>query len=259
MNITILGAGAFGTCLGRILESKHHHVTYYAPNLDITLKDALKNAEAILIAVPSKVVDTEFLKPLPKKIPLIIATKGILDSHLFDDFKFVSVLSGPGFAVDIDRHQPTRLTTTDLRTKRLFTTDWLTFDLTADQTGVLLCGALKNVYAIYAGLKNLKPGTESHEKYLATATEEMKAILFANGADPKTVDLACGQGDLRITCYYPSRNYEFGQKLIENPNYQPEKTVEGVTALKKIKAGLIKIPKTAFTMHELFNLSEKWA
>ncbi len=258
MNITIIGAGAFGTALGRILESKKHHITYYSRELKTTLEDALKNAETILLAVPSKAI-TEVLPKLPTNLPLIIATKGILDINEFKDFDDIMVISGPGFANDINHHQKTKLTATDPRIRELFETDWLKFDMTSDEKGVLMCGALKNVYAIYAGLQNLQPGTPAHDKYLATTAEEMKSVLMTNGANPKTVDLACGQGDLKITCGYPSRNYEFGQKLIGNPNYQPEKTVEGVTALKKIKAGIIKVPKTAFALHELIKISDNWA
>lgn len=258
MNITIIGAGAFGTALGRILESKKHHIVYYSRELKISLKKALEEAEMLLLAVPSKAI-SEILPKLPTNLPLIVATKGILDINEFKDFDDIMVISGPGFANDINHHQKTKLTATDPRIRDLFETDWLKFDMTSDEKGVFMCGALKNVYAIYAGLKNLQPGTPDHEKYLTAAIEEMKADLMENGANPKTVNLVCGQGDLRITCGYPSRNYEFGQKLIGNPNYQPEKTVEGVTALKKIKAGAIKIPKTAFILKELIKISDKWA
>lgn len=258
MNITILGAGAFGTALGNILEKKNHHIIYYAPHLQISLEDALKDARLAILAVPSKVAP--YLIPkLPHELPLIVATKGILTLNLFQDFKKVSALSGPGFANDINHEHPTHLTATSPKVRDLFTTSWLDFDLTSDFRGVLLCGALKNIYAIYAGLHNLKPGTKAHEEYLFSAAEEMKAILYANDANPKTVDLNCGIGDLRITCAYPSRNYEFGQKLILDPNYQPEKTVEGVTALSRVKRGDLKLPKTAFIMRELIKESDKWA
>lgn len=258
MRITVLGAGAFGSALGHILESKGNEVTYFSPTMDITIEEALKDAETVLLAVPSKALP-EVIPKIPKDLPLIVATKGILDTSIFDEFNDVSVLSGPGFAADIEKHLKTNLTTTDTRVRDLFETNWLKFDMTGDTKGVLLCGALKNIYAIYAGLHNLKPGTDAHEKFLRDIAEEMKAVLFANGANPKTVDLSCGKGDLRLTCDYPSRNYEFGQKLIGNPDYKPEKTVEGVTALHKVKAGGIKVPAAAGTLKHLMQESNKWA
>lgn len=258
MRITVLGAGAFGSALGHVLEGKGNEVTYYSPTLEITLEQALEGAETMLLTVPSKALP-EILPNLPKNLPMIVATKGILDYDIFDDFEDIMILSGPGFAADIEKHLQTKLTATDLRIRELFETDWLKFDMTADEKGVLMCGSLKNIYAIYAGLHNLKPGTEAHEKFLKTAAEEMKADLYENGANPKTVDLSCGIGDLRLTCDYPSRNYEFGQMLIGNPDYQPEKTVEGVTALKKVKDGLFKVPASAGILKELIKESDKWA
>ena len=121
-----------------------------------------------------------------------------------------------------------------------------------------MCGALKNVYAIYAGLLNLQPGTLNHEQYLTEVAEEMKALLYCNNADFNTVDLACGVGDLRLTCALPSRNYEFGQILRKNPKAEPEKTVEGLTALSKIKRGEIKVPDVAPKLLELMRISDNW-
>ncbi|MDO4507846.1 MAG: hypothetical protein Q4B65_00420 [Candidatus Saccharibacteria bacterium] len=259
MKIAILGAGAFGTTLGGVLAEKGYDIDYYDSKVEQEkLSDVLKGAKAILLTVPSKAVP--FLLPhLPKDIPLIVATKGVLKPTTFDDFRDYMILSGPGFAEDIRAHKKTKLTATDERIFEMFETDYLTFDFTEDEHGVLLCGALKNVYAILAGLVSVKAGTPLHEKFLEETADEMRAILKANGADPKTVDLVCGVGDLRITCDYPSRNYEFGQKLRENPDYQPEKTVEGVSALKRIKRGEIIIPEGMEKLKTLIKVSEKWA
>ncbi len=259
MKIAILGAGAFGTALGGILASNGYDIDYYDSKImDEPLREVLDDAEMILLAVPSKAVP--YLLPhLPKKKPLIIATKGILSDQTFKDFDDYMILSGPGFAVDIKAHKQTKLTATDKRIIEMFGTDYLTFDTTDDEKGVLMCGALKNVYAILAGLLGLKVGTEKHEKFLKDVEKEMKLILAANGARAETVDLVCGKGDLRITCNYPSRNFEFGDKLKDNPDYQPEKTVEGISALKKIKRGEIEIPEKAVLLLDLIKRSNQWA
>ena len=122
-----------------------------------------------------------------------------------------------------------------------------------------MCGALKNVYAIYAGLLGLEKESDRWNSYIDSILDEMRAVLKENGAREETVDLACGVGDLKLTCAYPSRNYEFGDKLRHNPNYQPEKTVEGISALKRIKRGEIKVPKDVTVLRELMRISEKWA
>jgi len=182
-----------------------------------------------------------------------------LDAHNFEDFNDYMVLSGPGFAADIKAGKETLLTATDSRVVDLFTTDYLTFDFTTDRNGVLMCGALKNVYAIYAGLLDLKAGTVDRSKFLSEVAEEMKALLSCNNAQSQTVDLACGLGDLDLTCALPSRNFEFGQILRNNPKAKPEKTVEGITALGKIKRGEIKIPEKAVKLRELIKISDDWS
>lgn len=259
MKIAILGAGAFGTTLGGVLAEEGYDIDYYDSRVEKErLSDVLAGAKFVLLTVPSKAVPY-VLPHLPKNIPLIVATKGILKPSTFADFDDYMVLSGPGFADDIRAHKQTLLTATNNRVIEMFERDYLKFDFTEDEGGVLMCGALKNVYAILAGLLGLKAGTEVHEEFLAEAAEEMRLILKANGANPRTVDLSCGVGDLRITCNYPSRNYEFGMKLRENKHYQPEKTVEGVSALKKIKRGEIVIPKNTEKLKFLMEVSGEWA
>lgn len=259
MKIAILGAGAFGTALGGILGNKGYDIDYYDSKIEReNLSDVLEKAKYIILAVPSNAAP--YLLPyLPRKTPLIVATKGFLDDHNFVGFDDYMVLSGPGFAEDIKAGKDTLLTATDSRIAELFSTDYLNFDFTNDKKGVLMCGALKNVYALYAGLLDLRPGTSAHEAYLTEAAEEMKALLSANEADEKTVDLACGVGDLRLTCDFPSRNYEFGRILKDDITAKPEKTVEGITALSKIKRGEIRVPEMAFKLKQLINLSDSWS
>ena len=258
MKIAILGAGAFGTALGGILAGKGYDIDYYDSKIEKEdLAGVLESAKYIVLAVPSMAAPY-LLTYLPKNIPLIVATKGFLDAHNFRNFSDYMVLSGPGFADDIKAGKQTLLTATDKRVMELFETEFLSFDFTSDSVGVLMCGALKNVYAIFAGFLNLKPGTAAHEEYLTEVAEEMKALLSFNGGEAETVELACGKGDLRLTCDYPSRNYEFGQILRENPKARPEKTVEGLTALFKIKRGEIKVPDAAIKLKELMKISNEW-
>lgn len=259
MKIAILGAGAFGTALGGILAEKGYDIDYYdSRNSDDTLAGTLADSKAIVLAVPSKAVPY-VLPKLPKEVSLIVATKGILSSDIFDDFNDYMILSGPGFADDIKAQKKTILTATDDRIAEMFGTDYLTFDRTDDKRGVLMCGALKNVYAVMAGLLDLREGTPDHDKYLKDVASEMKLILNENGASGNTVDLVCGKGDLKITCNYPSRNYEFGQILRKNPKAEPEKTVEGISALKRIKRGEIKVPENAMILKDLIKRSNEWA
>ena len=243
MKIAILGAGAFGTALGGVLANKGYDIDYYDSRVERErLADVLDGSKVVVLCVPSKAAP-HVLPHLPKNKSLIVATKGILSDGAFAEFKDWMVLSGPGYADDIKAARLTHLTATDKRVVEMFGTDYLDFDETEDKKGVLMCGALKNVYAIKAGVLGIKPGTKAHEKYLQTAAAEMKVLLAANGAEPETVDLNCGIGDLRITCYYPSRNYEYGQALRAGLKMGPSKTVEGLSALKRIKRREIIVPE----------------
>ena len=258
MKIAILGAGAFGTALGGILAEKGHDIDYYdSKSTGDNLGETISGAKMIVLAVPSKAAPY-VLPKLPHDISMIVATKGILSDSVFSDFKDYMILSGPGFADDIKAHKKTILTATDKRVVELFGTDYLTFDYTDDEKGVLMCGALKNVYALYCGVLGLEAGTSEHTKFLHETAAEMADVLVANGAKAETVDLVCGKGDLKLTCNYPSRNYEFGQILRKNPKAKPEKTVEGLSALTKIKNKPIVVPPTATKLLDLIERSKEW-
>lgn len=254
MKITILGAGAFGTALGKILTENNNVVDYYDPFIKKEcLKDKIQNDNFIVLCVPSKAAP--FLLPhLPKDKPLIVATKGILSNRLFMSFNDYMVLSGPGFAQDIKKCKHAELTVTDKRLMKLFKTDYLSFDYTNDKNGVLMCGALKNVYAIKAGLLGLERDSEKWQKFIMDVCFEMKKILAFNNANPDTVDLVCGIGDLKLTCGYPSRNYEYGDKKRIDSNYQPEKTVEGLSAIKRIIRHEILLPKDTPILESLITI-----
>lgn len=253
MKIAILGAGAFGTALGGILADKRYDIDYYDSKFEQErLSDVLVGAGAMVLCVPSKAAP--FLLPyLPTTKPLIVATKGILSDATFDKFRDWMVLSGPGFADDIKARKKTCFTVTDARLCEMFGADYIEFDKTSDRRGVLMCGALKNVYAILAGLKGLERGSPAWRQFIKVAAAEMREILVLNGAQAETVDLACGLGDLKLTCGYPSRNYEYGDTLRQNPRYEPTNTVEGLSALKRIQRREIKVPEGAQLLRELSN------
>lgn len=219
MRITVFGAGVFGTALGTILENNGHEVEYYDPvkHPDRGLTAAIADSEVHVLAAPSSTAP-KLLLFLPHDKPLICASKGFLTTASFKPFTNFSVLSGGAFAADLDEKHPSVLTATSPLVEQLFGTDWLTFDETTDVTGVMLCGSLKNVYAIGSGYWGLKYGTTDFDDYINSCLDEMKVILQANGGKPETVGLSCGLRDLVITCASPtSRNYDFGAKLKKDP------------------------------------------
>lgn len=258
MKVTILGAGAYGTALGGILANNGYDVDYYDPRREKErLKDAVAGAKYLVLCTPSETA-AHLLPLLPKDVPLVVASKGFLSTKPFERFKKWGALSGPGFAKDIKAGLDTYLTVTDEWVAKLFEADYLFFDLAEDKLAVLMCGALKNVYAMLAGKFGLVPRTPAMRDYLEDASYEMGLVLEANGADRMTIYLACGVGDLILTATPESRNYDFGMKLRENPDRRPEGTVECVTTLRRIRQGEIEVPETAQYLRQLVIDSENW-
>ena len=147
MKITVLGAGAYGCALAKILNENNNKVTLWTPfeeeekniietrttpklpniklsnNINITtnLDKALDKTKLIIIAIP-----TAFLSNTIKKVkkyyqdtPICIATKGIEQNtnlFVYDVVKNIlntekiAVISGPSFAIDIANDCPVGLT-----------------------------------------------------------------------------------------------------------------------------------------------------
>ena len=241
MIITILGAGAFGTALGKILTDNQHEVKYYDPYLypETSLEQATYQANAIVIAMPSASIP-EFLTNYPdnlKKLPTILTSKGICDADLFKDFAAFSALSGPGFSQEILDGKPATFTASAPFAMGIFKNDQISIELQEDLPGILICGTLKNIYAIGAGYH----GDSENESamFIENAHSEMERYLVDHGGKAETAELACGIGDLVLTCTNEtSRNYMCGVRLREGKKL-PEiiaeyKTIEGLTALQNI-------------------------
>ena len=84
-----------------------------------------------------------------------------------------------------------------------------------DMYGVELGGALKNVYAILAGVgAALEFGENTVGMLLTRALAEMSRFAVHMGANPLTFLGLSGVGDLFVTCSSPlSRNYQVGVAL----------------------------------------------
>jgi glycerol-3-phosphate dehydrogenase (NAD(P)+) len=205
----------------------------------------LEGADIIVLAIPSQFVP-EFLRDFPQAfchLPFISTTKGILDPAVFAMFHNYSALSGPGFAEEINQNKPTILTSTTPLAHDLLATDWLTIELTDDVRGVMACGALKNVYSIGAGIQNLHIDTLEFDAYIRVALLELKTAIQILGGNPATADLACGVGDLTLTCGSPlSRNFQFGLSFAKSPDHLPAATTEGLSTLLTLPPELKELP-----------------
>jgi glycerol-3-phosphate dehydrogenase (NAD(P)+) len=134
------------------------------------------------------------------------------------------VLSGPNLAVELVRGAPTatvaasRSLTCAEQVQELFMTPPILRVYTNDDViGVELGGALKNVYAIGAGISDgLGFGDNTKATLLTRGLAEMMRFGAAMGARPETFMGLTGVGDLFATAVSRlSRNYRLGRAVAE--------------------------------------------
>lgn len=228
--------------------------------IESNLKESIKDSELIVIAIPAAFVDKtakELAKYIKSEQHICIATKGIeQDTCLFIDdvikkhikTKNIAVISGPSFAIDIANKAPVGLA---LATKNKKARDLIhkalenkTLKLrdTNDVIGVEICGSIKNVIAIAAGIINGMGLPESTQATLITESlHDIKELIKALGGDGKTILSFAGFGDLLLTCTSTkSRNFSLGHLIgkkaskEEIEKYINNTTIEGLYTLKSI-------------------------
>lgn len=242
------------------------------------LKEAICDAELIILAVPAGALNSvlEELKSCIKDSQHIcIASKGIeqdtcnfahdvLLRHIKTD-KF-AVISGPSFAIDIINHDPIGLTLASKNNEtcnlisKVFQNSYLRLRRTEDIIGVEVCGSVKNIIAIAAGILKGMGYSESAQAMLITESlHDIKGLIKALGGSEKTILSYAGFGDLLLTATsLKSRNFQFGYMLgskvsqKEIKNYMTSTTIEGLYTLASIYK-LIKDKKVDMPIIDLIN------
>src|SRR5690554_6441919 len=224
------------------------------------LAATLAECDLIFVALPStalRSVLTPFAEVLRDKL-LVSTTKGIeaktfkLMSQILEEVAphaRVGVLSGPNLAREVAAHALTASVVASEDQALCKTVQSVlhgpTFRVyaSADRFGVELGGALKNVYAIIAGMAAaLGMGENTKSMLITRALAEMTRFAVKLGANPMTFLGLAGVGDLIVTCTSPkSRNYQVGFALGEGLSLDEAVTrlgevAEGVNTLKVLKA-----------------------
>lgn len=222
--------------------------------------DVVKDANLVVIAVPAGFVDDvsfELSKYYNEEQFVLLASKGIeRDSCLFvaDIFKRhvktrrYAVISGPSFAVDIVTNCPIGLTlasenkkTREL-VKKTLESDSIKLRETRDVIGVEVCGSIKNVIAIAAGILDGMGYPESTQAmFITESLHDIKELISNLGGDRKTILSYAGFGDLLLTATSKkSRNFSYGRLLGEKKpkeeidEYVKNTTIEGLYTIQSI-------------------------
>ncbi|GBC93536.1 Glycerol-3-phosphate dehydrogenase [NAD(P)+] [bacterium HR15] len=213
--------------------------------------DTLDECPLLVLAVPSGAI-REVASHLPAGERLwVIAAKGlepgtgkrlseVVQETANMPLERLVVLSGPNLAAEIVRGIPTATVAASINAdaaehvQQLFMTPTLRVYTNDDLIGVELGGALKNVYAIGAGVSDgLGFGDNTKGALLTRGLAEMMRLGAAMGACPETFMGLTGVGDLFATAASRlSRNYRLGYAIAQGAS--PE---EALQQLRQVAEG----------------------
>jgi glycerol-3-phosphate dehydrogenase (NAD(P)+) len=203
-----------------------------------SLKEAILEAKIVVSVMPShhcRSVFQEMHAHLTPSMLIVSATKGIENNtnmRMTEIIRLVvekangfvprvGALSGPSFALEVVRGDPTAITIASgdselARTvQQEFSDPSFRIYTNNDPVGVELGGALKNSIAIAAGISaGLGLGHNSIAALITRGLAEMTRLIVACGGKAETMAGLAGLGDLVLTCTGGlSRNRSVGVEL----------------------------------------------
>ena len=259
MNCAVIGGGAWGSALANVLAANGGSVTLWAREPDVVtsinetrenrflagvcmnervratqdMHDAVRGAALVMYAAPShalRAVAERAADAVETDAILVVASKGIereslaIMSDVVGDAvpgRPVVALSGPTFAAEVARGQPTAVVAASTNqdaaalVQRVLSSEVFRVYRHDDVIGVELGGALKNVMAIATGIaEGLELGHNSRAALITRGLAEMTRLGVALGANPGTFAGLAGLGDLVLTCTGAlSRNRALGVEI----------------------------------------------
>ncbi len=288
---TVIGAGAWGSALAIHLGRAGHQVRLWAFEPEVVesvnqrhsnhiyfpdftfpdnvvahndIKDALQDAEVVVMVVPSHVfrhVLSQASPHLPADVVIVSCAKGIEADSGFtmcevsedvlpkEFHRSLCCLSGPSFAKEVAAGVPTAVTVASRSARKAqlvqhtFATPLFRVYTSPDIIGVELGGAVKNPLAIAAGMvSGLGLGHNTLSALITRGLAEMTRLSLAKGGQMTTLSGLAGLGDLVLTCTGDlSRNRTVGFRLgqgetIKDITNSMKMVAEGVINTKTVRA-----------------------
>ncbi|MCS6904416.1 MAG: NAD(P)-binding domain-containing protein [Bacteroidia bacterium] len=256
----------------------YQHNPKYLPNIRLCLErinitnlleSVIEGGDLLVFAIPSAYLHPTLahLKPSLFENKVVVSTIKGLDPHhrslisqyFFQRFKvskeqFV-VLAGPCHAEEVVQHLPTYITLAAQRVEhsvllsRFLINENLKIIFSEDIEGVELAGALKNVYAIGAGIAlGLGCNDNFISVYVAAAHRELTRLLNKYYPCNREPNSSAYLGDLLVTVFSPhSRNRRLGYWIGEKYTVQ-----EAVNHLQMVAEGY----SAAAVITEIFNKAD---
>jgi glycerol-3-phosphate dehydrogenase (NAD(P)+) len=220
------------------------------------LSAALDGAQIVLSAVPSHLVRGVYQQMLPlvhESMVFVSATKGLENGTLLRMSEVirevlearmaprVAVISGPTFASEVARFEPTALVVASTDNalaecvQAAFSGPTFRLYANSDPVGVEIGGSVKNVVAIGAGaLHGTRLGHNAMAALITRGLAEITRLAVAMGGTAQTLAGLAGLGDLVLTCSGDlSRNRMVGVELAHG-----RKLEEIVSSMKMVAEGI---------------------
>ena len=200
------------------------------------IRETVDGAEIVVSAIPSQFCRSTFehlRSSLSGNTLFVSATKGLEEGTLLRMTEVITqvagsnhrlrvgALSGPSFAKEVARGDPTAITIASHdaglaeTVQREFSDPRFRVYTNSDVIGVELSGALKNIIAIAAGVcHGLGLGHNSVAALITRGLTEITRLVVACGGRAETTAGLAGLGDLVLTCTGDlSRNRSVGVEL----------------------------------------------
>lgn len=231
------------------------------PQIEVTssLRE-IPPADVIIVAVPSfafrKTVRGLAKAGCDATTPIVVATKGFeisssktLSRVVAEELPRapVAILTGPSHAEEVSKNIPTAITVASkdevlMRLlQSMFSTKFLRVYTNPDYRGAEIGGAIKNIYAIAAGISDgLGLGDNTKAALVTRSLNEMSRLGVALGGKFETFLGLSGVGDLIVTCYSRhSRNRRLGEMVgrgmrLKTVLRKMSMVAEGIYAVKAI-------------------------
>jgi glycerol-3-phosphate dehydrogenase (NAD(P)+) len=259
MNAVVLGAGSWGTTIASLVSARapttlwsrseavaaeireRRTNTSYLGDVHLpdelrstsSLEDALRDAEFVVIALPShgvRAVLSSAARWVPAGVPVLSLSKGLEEGTMARISEIVNecwpghpvgVLTGPNLATEVCSGQPTASViafvdeSLAVELRELFATETLRLYTNPDVVGCEIAGAVKNVLAIASGMSiGLGFGDNTRAALVTRSLAELTRLGVALGGEPPTFAGLAGLGDLVATCTSTrSRNFSVGVAL----------------------------------------------
>ncbi|MCS7167372.1 MAG: NAD(P)H-dependent glycerol-3-phosphate dehydrogenase [Gemmatales bacterium] len=246
---------------GRLVQ-QHRESVRYLPgvripeniHLTLDLGEAVNHADTLVLAIPTLYLRATLLRNADtlrsNSAAIVSVIKGIEQGTFLRPTQIMAeilgprsyaVLAGPSHAEEISRGLPASVVVASYdkswaqTVQLLFMTERLRVYTNPDPVGVELCGALKNIIAIAAGISDgLGLGDNAKAALLTRALVEMRRFVEAHGGRAETVYGLAGIGDLITTCTsVHGRNLRVGRAIGQGQKladilHTMQQTAEGI-------------------------------